>query len=281
MVRTRQQLDLVNQKAVNEFFADKAPHQVYLAAAKVGGIHANSAYPASFIWQNLMIQSNVIDSARYYGAKKFLFLGSSCIYPRDAQQPMRESALLTGPLEPTNQWYAIAKVAGLKMCQAYRKQYNLNAISVMPTNLYGPNDHFDSIDAHVIPSLMSRFYRAALNDDPQVTIWGTGQAKREFLHVDDLAEALITLMAEYDDEEPINVGSDHEVTISELAHMIAEIVSYKGEIRFDASKPEGPPRKLLDSSKVNQFWRAKIDLHEGLRSTFDWYRARVGTVGSG
>jgi GDP-L-fucose synthase len=272
-------LDLRNQAAVNDFFWNSKIDHVYLAAAKVGGIHANSTYPAEFIKDNLLIQANVIDAAYKYRAKKLLFLGSSCIYPRDAQQPITESALLTGPLEPTNQWYAIAKIAGLKMSQAYKSQYGFNAISVMPTNLYGPNDHFDSVDAHVIPSLISKLYRATLAELPAVTLWGTGQARREFLHVDDLADALMTLMAEYDEEDPINVGSDHEVTISELAHMIAEIVGYRGEIRFDASKPDGPPRKLLDSSKVNHIWRAKIDLYDGLRSTFEWYRARVGAVG--
>lgn len=279
ITRTRQQVDLVNQIAVNEFFEHERPCYVYLAAAKVGGIHANEAYPAAFIAQNLLIQANVIDSAHYYGAEKLLFLGSSCIYPRNAQQPITEDALLTGPLEPTNQWYAIAKIAGLKMSQAYRKQYGFNAISVMPTNLYGPDDHFDSQDAHVIPSLMSRLYRAALNGDKSVTIWGSGNALREFLHVDDLADALITLMAEYDEGEPINVGSGQEVTIAELACMIASVVDYRGQIKFDTSKPDGPPRKLVDSSKISRYWHAKIDLYDGLRSTFDWYRARVGAVG--
>jgi GDP-L-fucose synthase len=272
-------VDLTAQSQVIKFFLETHPEYVYLAAAKVGGIHANSSYPVQFIRDNLLIQTNVIEAAHALRVRKLLFLGSSCIYPRDAAQPMREDALLSGPLEPTNQWYAIAKIAGLKMCQAYRRQYGFNAISIMPTNLYGPNDHFDSVDAHVIPSLISKLYRASIAELSAVTLWGTGQAKREFLHVDDLAEALVVLMAEYDEEDPINVGSDHEVTISELAHMIAEIVGYRGEIRFDASKPDGPPRKLLDSSKVNHIWRAKIDLYDGLRSTFEWYRARVGAVG--
>lgn len=281
ITHARSQLDLTDQSAVDKFFVANKPGHVYVAAAKVGGIHANATHPAQFIRDNLLIQTNVIDAAWCTGTSKLLFLGSSCVYPRDALQPMREDALLTGPLEPTNESYAIAKIAGLKMCQAYRKQYGFNAISVMPTNLYGPNDHFDSADAHVIPSLISRIYRAALNDEPHVMLWGTGQAKREFLHVDDLAEALVVLMAEYDEMAPINVGSDHEVSISEVAYMIAEIVHYHGEIRFDATKPEGPPRKLIDSSKVNRFWRAKIDLYDGLRSTFNWYRARVGDAGSG
>lgn len=281
IVIAREYLDLTEQRGVNEFFADYSPTHVFLAAAKVGGIHANNTHPADFIHDNLLIQSNVIDAARSYGARKLLFLGSSCIYPRDAEQPIKESALLTGPLEPTNQWYAIAKIAGLKMCQAYHKQYGFNAICAMPTNLYGPNDHFDSIDAHVIPSLMSKLYRATINGDRSITTWGTGKALREFLHVDDLADALITLMAEYDDAEIINVGSGQEVSISELAHMIAEIVGYQGEIKFDSTKPDGPPRKLLDSSKVNTMWRAKIPLYDGLRSTFDWYRSQLGAVGSG
>jgi GDP-L-fucose synthase len=279
--RSQEQLDLTDQGGVNGFFFDNKIEYVYLAAAKVGGIHANSTYPADFIRDNLLIQANVIDAAWACGARKLLFLGSSCIYPRDAQQPMREDALLTGPLEPTNEYYAIAKIAGLKLCQAYRKQYGFNAIAAMPTNLYGPNDHFDSVDAHVIPSLMSRFYRAALSGDKSVTLWGTGKAKREFLHVDDLADALIMLMVEYNEAEPINVGSGQEVTIRDLAHMVAEVVGYRGDIRFDASKPDGPPRKLVDSSRVNTLgWRAKITFYDGLRSTFDWYRARVGKSGS-
>jgi GDP-L-fucose synthase len=282
LTRTRAQLDLTDQYAVREFFHRHRPEYVYLAAAQVGGIHANDKYPATFICNNIQIQSNVIDAAMLNGVEKLLFLGSSCIYPRDAQQPIREDALLTGPLEPTNQWYAIAKIAGLKMCQAYHRQYGFNAISAMPTNLYGSNDHFDSIDAHVVPSLMSRLYRAVRNGDRAITLWGTGKALREFLHVDDLADALITLMAEYNDSEPINVGSGQEVTISELAHMIAEIVGYRGEIKFDSSKPDGPPRKLLDSTRLTVLgWRAKISLYDGLCSTFDWYRARVGDAGPG
>lgn len=281
ITRTREQLDLTSQGGVNGFFFDNKIEYVYLAAAKVGGIHANSTYPADFIRDNLLIQANVIDAAWICGARKLLFLGSSCIYPRDAQQPMREDALLTGPLEPTNEYYAIAKIAGLKLCQAYRKQHGFNAIAAMPTNLYGPNDHFDSVDAHVIPSLVSRLYRAALNSDKSVTVWGSGRAKREFLHVDDLADALIMLMAEYNEAEPINIGSGREITICDLVHMVAEAVGYRGDIRFDTSKPDGPPRKLVDSSHINALgWHAKIDLYDGLRSTFDWYRARVGESGS-
>lgn len=278
--RTSRQLDLTNQEAVYDFFFSSKIEHVYLAAAEVGGIHANSTYPATFIHNNLLIQTNVIGAAYKFHVKKLLFLGSSCIYPRNAKQPITEDSLLTGPLEPTNQWYAIAKIAGIKLCQAYRRQYGFNAICAMPTNLYGPNDHFDSIDAHVIPSLMSKLYRATINGDKSITLWGTGKALREFLHVDDLADALITLMAEYDDVEIINVGSGQEVSIAELARMIAEIVGYRGEIRFDSTKPDGPPRKLLDSSKVNTMWRAKIPLYDGLRSTFDWYRSQLGAIGS-
>jgi GDP-L-fucose synthase len=278
IVRTRRQLNLIGQTETARFFAETEPEFVYLAAAKVGGIYANDTCPADFIRDNLLIQSNVIDAAYRYGAKKLLFLGSSCIYPRDAPQPITEDSLLAGPLEPTNQWYAIAKIAGLKMCQAYRRQYGFNAICAMPTNLYGPNDHFDSVNAHVIPSLMSRLYRAALNSDRQVTVWGTGKPKRELLHVDDLADALIMLMAEYDDEAIINVGSGQEVTVCELAHMIAEIADYRGEIRFDTSKPDGPPRKLVDSSRISNYWHAKIPLYDGLRATFEWYKSRVGSA---
>jgi GDP-L-fucose synthase len=278
----RQELDLTDQSAVDFYFSIHQPRQVFLAAAKVGGIHANSTYPANFIYDNLLIQANVIEAAYRYGAtQKLLFLGSSCIYPRDAQQPMREDTLLTGPLEPTNEYYAIAKIAGLKLCQAYRKQYGFNAIAAMPTNLYGPNDQFDSVDAHVMPSLMSRLYRAALNGDRSITVWGSGKAKREFLHVDDLADALILLMADYNSGEPINIGSGQEVTICELAHMAAEAVGYRSDIRFDTSKPDGPPRKLVDSSRINALgWHAKITLYDGLRSTFEWYRTRVGESGS-
>jgi GDP-L-fucose synthase len=282
LTRTRLALELTDQSAVLKFFDEHKPDYVFLAAAQVGGIHANATYPATFIYNNIQIQSNVINAAMLGGVEKMLFLGSSCIYPRDATQPMKESALLTGSLEPTNEPYAIAKIAGIKLCQAYRKQYGFNAICAMPTNLYGPNDHFDSIDAHVIPSLMSKLYRATLNSDRSITLWGTGKALREFIHVDDLADSLIMLMAEYNDAEIINIGSGQEVTIRELAHMIAEIVDYRGEIRFDSSKPDGPPRKLLDSSRINALgWHAKIPLYDGLRSTFDWYRAHLGTVRPG
>lgn len=274
ITRTRASLDLTDQRAVDYFFHREKPEYVYLAAARVGGILANDTYPANFIRDNLAIQTNVIHSAWQHGVKKLLFLGSSCIYPRDAQQPMAEECLLSGPLESTNQWYAIAKIAGLKMCDAYRKQYGFNSISVMPTNLYGPEDHFDSVNAHVVPSLISRFTQAAETNQRTVTIWGSGTVKRELLHVDDLAEALLILMEQYDGGL-INIGSGQEVTIAELAEMIAEIVGFKGRIECDRSKPDGPMRKLVDSSKIKEFWSPKIDLYEGLRSTVARYQSRM------
>lgn len=274
ITRTHQQLDLTNQNAVNQFFAETRLEHVYLAAAKVGGIHANATYPAVFIRENLAIQTNIIHSAWQHGVKKLLFLGSSCIYPRDAAQPITEAALLTGPLEPTNRWYAVAKIAGIKMCEAYRKQYGFNAISVMPTNLYGPGDHFDSEDAHVVPSLISKFQRAVDTKQRKVTVWGSGKVKRELLHVDDLADALLLLMEHYNGDL-INIGSGQEVTIRELAEMIAEITGFKGRIEFDESRPDGPKRKMVDNSKIKHLWRPKIDLYEGLRSTVAWYQSQL------
>lgn len=270
---TRKDLDLTCQWSVEHFFRVERPEQVYLAAAKVGGIHANQTYPADFIRDNLAIQTNVIHSAWRHGVKKLIFLGSSCIYPRDASQPMKEECLLSSPLEPTNQWYAIAKIAGLKMCEAYRKQYGFNCVSVMPTNLYGPSDHFGSLNSHVVPSLIAKFLKGG-----PVTVWGTGNARRELLHVDDLADALLILMAKYDGDL-INVGSGHEVTIRELAEMLAEISGYEGELTFDESKPDGPMRKLVDSSKINSLWQPKISLYDGLRSTFESYKAQMVTSG--
>lgn len=274
IIRTHQQLDLTNQNAVDQFFAETRPEYVYLAAAKVGGIYANATYPAQFIRENLAIQTNVIHSAWRHGVQKLLFLGSSCVYPRDAAQPMREACLLSGPLEPTNQWYAVAKIAGIKMCEAYRRQYGFNAISAMPTNIYGPGDHFDSENAHVVSSLISKFQRAVEAGKQVVTVWGSGKVKREFLHVDDLADALLILMKEYEGGL-INVGSGQEITIGELAEMIAEIVGFKGRIEFDRSKPDGPMRKLVDSSKIKEFWSPKIDLYDGLRSTVEWYQSQL------
>jgi GDP-L-fucose synthase len=276
LVRTRDELDLTDQAAVDAFFAADKPDYVFLAAAKVGGIHANSKYPAEFIRDNLAIQTNVIHSAWKHQCKKLLFLGSSCIYPKLAPQPLSEDALLTGPLEPTNEWYAIAKIAGLKMCQAYRRQYGFNAIVAMPTNLYGPHDNFHPDNSHVVPALIRRFAEAKKTDASTVTIWGSGTPLREFLHVDDLADACIFLMRSYDDEAMINVGSGHEVSIATLAHLIADIIGYSGRLTFDSEKPDGTPRKLLDSSRLaNLGWRAGISLRRGLADTVAWFSSRA------
>jgi GDP-L-fucose synthase len=268
VLRTHAELDLTNQAAVDAFFAAEKPRYVFLAAAKVGGILANSTYPAEFIHVNLAIQINVIHAAWQYGVEKLLFLGSSCIYPKLAPQPLREDALLTGPLEPTNEWYAIAKIAGLKMCQAYRRQYGFNAIVAMPTNLYGPGDNYHPENSHVVPALIRRISEAKASGASEVTIWGTGTPKREFLHVDDLADALVFLMHHYDGAEMVNVGSGEEVTIAELAQIVASAVRYTGKLAFDASKPDGTPRKLLDVSSLDSLgWRASTALHDGISST--------------
>ncbi len=272
VTRTRAELDLTNQAAVDAFFKSESIEQVYLAAAKVGGIHANNTYPADFIRDNLQIQTNVIDSAYRHGVKKLLFLGSSCIYPKLAPQPMSEDFLLTGPLEPTNEWYAIAKIAGLKMCQAYRRQYGFNAIAVMPTNLYGPGDNFDLQNSHVLPALIRKFHEAKLAGESEVVVWGTGTPRREFLHVDDLARACLFLMANYDDEQLINVGCGEDVSIAELASLIKDIVGFVGTIRYDATKPDGTPRKLLDTSKAEKVgWKPIISLGHGVAATYQWY----------
>ena len=269
----RAKLDLCNQPAVEQFFADRRPEYVFLAAAKVGGIFANEHYPADFIRDNLLIQNNLIDASYRHGVSKLCFLGSSCIYPRLAPQPLREDSLLTGPLEPTNQWYAIAKIAGLKMCEAYSRQYGFNAISVMPTNLYGPGDNFDLQTSHVLPALIRKFHEAKLARGESVTVWGTGTARRELLHVDDLADALFFLMASYDSPEIINVGSGEDVTIAELAELVREIVGFSGAIELDRSKPDGTPRKLLDVTKMTALgWQPKISLADGIRSTYRWFR---------
>ena len=265
-------LDLREQTAVERFFADRRPEYVFMAAAKVGGILANDTRPADFIRDNLLIQNNVIDAAHRHGVRKFCFLGSSCIYPRLAPQPLREDALLTGPLEPTNQWYAIAKIAGIKMCQAYARQYGFNAISAMPTNLYGPGDNFDLASSHVLPALIRKFHEAKLRGDPTVTIWGSGTPRREFLHVDDLADAVCFLMEQYDSPEIINIGCGEDLTISELANLVREIVGFDGEIVHDRSKPDGTPRKLLDVTKLTELgWRPRIALRDGIRSTYRWF----------
>jgi len=272
LLPSRDALDLTSQAQVEAFFESERPDQVYLAAAKVGGIHANDTRPAEFIRDNLVIETNVIHAAWRHGVKKLCFLGSSCIYPKFASQPMREDALLTGALEPTNEWYAVAKIAGIKLCQAYRKQYGFDAISLMPTNLYGPGDNFDLTSSHVLPALIRRFHEAKLRGDTTMTIWGTGTPKREFLHVDDLAEAAVFLMQDYSSDEIVNVGVGEDLTILELAQLVARVVGFEGPIETDPSKPDGTPRKLLDVSRIHGLgWWARIGLEEGVRSTYAWY----------
>jgi GDP-L-fucose synthase len=278
LTHEHRELDLTDQAAVRSMFDRERPEYVFLAAARVGGILANDTYPADFIRDNLQIATNVIDSAWRGGAKKLLFLGSSCIYPRLAPQPMDEGCLLTGQLEPTNQWYAIAKIAGLKMCQAYRRQYGFNAIAAMPTNLYGPGDNFDPEKSHVLPALIHRFHEAKAAGHGEVVVWGTGKPRREFLHVDDLADACLFLMQNYDGEAPINVGWGEDLSIAELATMIAEIVGYRGRIVFDPSRPDGTPRKLLNVRRLNELgWRPRITLPDGLEQTYRW---QVGAIRS-
>jgi GDP-L-fucose synthase len=272
IVRTSAELDLRNQTAVARFFAEERPELVFLAAAKVGGIHANNTYPAEFLHDNLVIQSNVIDAAYRNGTQKLLFLGSSCIYPKHAPQPMPESCLLTGPLEPTNEWYAIAKIAGLKMCQAYRRQYGFNAISLMPTNLYGPGDNFNLENSHVLPALIRKFHEAKARGDSEVVVWGTGTPRREFLHADDFADACVFLMDRYESEELINVGWGEDLSIRELAELVRDVVGYSGALRLDPSKPDGTPRKLLDVTRLNALgWRPQIRLREGVAASYDWF----------
>ena len=272
VVAGRSELDLTDQREVDSWFSRNKIDQVYLAAAKVGGIHANDTYPAEFLRDNLVIQTNIIHAAWKTGVKKLLFLGSSCIYPKLAQQPMAEDSLLTGPLEPTNEWYAVAKIAGIKMCQAYRKQYGFDAISVMPTNLYGPGDNFDLENSHVLPALMRKFHEAKEAQAEAVTVWGTGSPRREFLHVDDLADACVYLMQTYSLAEIVNVGWGKDISIAELAGMIRDIVGFAGDIQFDESKPDGTPRKLLDTSRLTELgWRPSISLEDGIASTYDWY----------
>ena len=272
LTRDRAQVDLLVQSQVDGFFEESRPEYVFLAAAKVGGIHANSTYPADFIRENLQIQTNIIDAAYRFGGKKLLFLGSSCIYPKLCPQPIKEEYLLTGALEPTNDAYAIAKIAGIRMCNAYRQQFGFNAISLMPTNLYGQGDNFDRVNSHVLPALIRRFHEAKLESTEVVTVWGSGNPKREFLHVDDLADAAVYLMQNYDEEGIVNVGVGDDISIKELALLIAEIVGYKGRLEFDPSKPDGTPQKLLDVSKLNKLgWSSSISLREGLTSTYEWF----------
>ena len=274
LLATRADLDLCNQRAVDRFFSAEKPSHVFLAAARVGGIHANATAPADFIRDNLQIETNVIDSAYRHGTQKLVFLGSSCIYPRLAAQPMREDSLLTGPLEPTNEAYAIAKIAGLKLCQAYRRQYGFRAITLMPTNLYGPGDNFSLSSSHVLPALMRKFHEAVASGAGSVTVWGTGTPRREFLHVDDLADACLFLMRQYDDEAIVNVGTGEDLSIRELAELVARITGFRGALDFDASKPDGTPRKLLDVSRLRSLgWQAQIPLEEGVKRTYSWFKA--------
>ena len=268
----RDVVDLTRQAETEAWLAANRPDAIFLAAARVGGIHANNSRPAEFIYENLAIQTNVIHAAWRVGVSKLLFLGSSCIYPRLAPQPITEDALLTGPLEPTNQWYAIAKIAGLKMCQAYRRQYGCDFISAMPTNLYGPGDNYDLEQSHVVGALIVKTHRAKMTHAPTLEVWGTGTPRREFLHVDDLADALVFLMENYSAEETINVGTGTDITIRELAETIAEVVGYRGRFVFDTSRPDGTPRKLLDVSRLTALgWTARIPLKEGLKQAYDWY----------
>ena len=276
LLRTRQELDLTDQAAVYRFFDSERPDYVFLVAGKVGGILANSSYPADFIRDNMMIQSNIIDAAWRCRARKLLDLGSSCIYPKLAPQPMTEDCLLSGALEPTNEWYAVAKIAGLKMCQAYRRQHGFDAISLMPTNLYGPGDNFDLDSSHVLPAMIRKFDDARQRGDDHVTLWGTGTPRREFLHVDDLAGACLYVMEHYEGEAFLNVGVGEDVSIRELAELVRRVVGFEGRIDWDSSKPDGTPRKLLDVSKLHALgWRARIPFEEGVRSTYAWYRANV------
>lgn len=277
--RTHRELDLTNQQAVNEFFEQEKPEYVFLAAAKVGGILANNTYPAEFIYENLMIEANVIHASYRYDVKKLLFLGSSCIYPKLAPQPLKEEYLLTGPLEETNEAYAIAKIAGIRLCKHYNQQYGTNFISVMPTNLYGPNDNFDLETSHVMPALVRKFHEAKVKNEPEVVIWGTGKPLREFLHVDDMADACVYLMENFDMDdigEFVNIGVGKDITIGELAELIKEIVGFAGEIKKDLSKPDGTPQKLLDITKLSSLgWKAKISLRDGIEQTYEWYQVKL------
>jgi GDP-L-fucose synthase len=272
LLRTRAELDLCNQAAVEAFFAAERPEYVFLAAARVGGILANSTYPADFLRDNLQIQVNVIESGHRHGVAKLCFLGSSCIYPKLAPQPLREEYLLTGPLEPTNEWYAIAKLAGIKLCQAYSRQHGFSAISLLPTNLYGPGDNFSLQNSHVLPALIRRCHEARERGDAELVVWGTGTPRREFLHVDDLADACVFLMRNYAADEPINVGVGEDLSIAELAALVARVVGFQGRLAFDASKPDGTPRKLLDTDRINELgWRPKIPLEAGVAATYRWF----------
>jgi len=275
--KTFEELDLTDQKATLDFFQKEKPEFVCWAAAKVGGIQANSTQPAEFIYQNLAIETNIVNSAYLSGVKKLLFLGSSCIYPRDCPQPIKEEYFMTGPLEETNKAYAVAKIAGIIMCQSYNRQYGTKFISVMPTNLYGPGDNFDLNSSHVLPALLRKFYEAKANNTKEVVMWGTGSPKREFLHIDDLADACLFLMNNYADGEIVNIGTGEDLSIKELAEMIKKIVDFSGEIVSDTSKPDGTPKKQLDVSKLHDLgWKHKIELEEGIKSTYEWFKENVG-----
>jgi len=276
VTRSSKELDLREQQAVRDFFAVEKPDYVILAAAKVGGILANESYPADFIYDNLMMEANVIHASYENDVKKLLALGSTCIYPKMAAQPLKEDYLLSGPLEPTNEWYAVAKIAGIKLCQAFQRQYGCNFIAAMPTNLYGPGDNFDLENSHVLPAMIRKFHEAKLNQSPSVTLWGTGKALREFLHVDDLADACLFLLREYDDPDIVNIGVGEDLSIAELAGIVRDVVGFQGEIVYDASKPDGTPRKLVDTSKINGLgWRAKSALPEGIENTYRWFLDNV------
>ncbi len=283
LTATRAQLDLRDQAEVSHWFKANRPEYVFLVAGTVGGIFANSARPAEFIYDNMMIHGTVVHASHEYGARKLLYLGSSCIYPRDAPQPINEDALLTGPLEPSNRPYAIAKIAGVELCRAYRQQYGCDFISAMPTNLYGPNDHFDLESSHVLPALMRKFHDARAEGREEVTVWGTGSPKREFLHVDDLADACLFLMRHYDEDIHVNVGTGEDLSIRELAETIREVVAPGVRLVFDSTKPDGTPRKLLDVSRLHALgWRHRIGLREGIESTYEWFRLQDdGTSGTG
>lgn len=279
LTASREQLDLRNQAAVNKWFEANRPDYVFLVAGTVGGILANSTRPAEFIYDNLMIHATVVHAAYLYGVRKLLYLGSSCIYPRECPQPMKEEYLLTGSLEPTNEPYAIAKIAGIKLCQAYHRQYGCNFISAMPTNLYGSHDNFELETSHVLPALIRRFHEAKVTGQSEVAVWGTGAPRREFLHVDDLADACLFLMRTYEDNAHINVGSGEDLTIRELAEMIREIVGYRGRIFFDPTRPDGSPRKLLDVTRILEAgWKPRIPLQEGVRRTYAWFLDHVAAV---
>ena len=269
---TSQEVDLRDSRAVAAFFEAANPEYAFVAAAKVGGILANDRYPAEFIYDNLMIEANLIHEAYKNNVKKLLFLGSTCIYPKHAPQPLKEEYLLTGPLEPTNEWYAVAKIAGIKLCQAYRRQYNCHFISAMPTNLYGPGDNFDLGNSHVLPALIRKFHEAKIKNSPRVIIWGTGKPRREFLHADDCAAACLFLMEVYDDEQIINIGVGNDITISELAFLVGRVVGYGGDVEYDTSKPDGTPRKLVDVGKISDLgWSASIALEEGIQNAYEWF----------